>query len=132
MKTRITVGLSLLIALLGVGTYSSRAADFASGRHWALVSFMEPVMVKNQFIMGSVLIVHDDAKMARGEPCTTFYRFEPGKGQQEELVSFHCRPIHRTAAAETVLTVVSGPDSCKRLIEYQIAGDDEAHGIPSK
>ena len=132
MKTRIIVGVALLIAVLGVGTYTSRAAVVSNGRHWTTISFMEPVMVKNQFIMGSVLIVHDDEKMARGEPCTTFYRFEPGRGPKEELVSFHCRPIHRDAAAQTVLKVVGGPDGCKRLTEYQIAGDAEAQGVPLK
>jgi hypothetical protein len=82
--------------------------------------------------MGPVLIVHDDAKMAQGLPCTTFYRFDPAKGPKEELVSFHCRPIRRVAADHTTLTAVKTASGCPRMTEYQIGGDAEAHGIPTK
>jgi len=132
MKTRIIVGVLLLIAVLGVGTYTSRAGDVAGRRQWTIVNFVEPVQVKDQILMGPVLIVHDDDKMSRGEACTTFYRFEPGKGPKEELVSFHCKPVQRSAVAQTTLSVVETSAGCKRLAEYQIGGDSEAHGIPTK
>ena len=82
--------------------------------------------------MGPVLIVHDSEKMANGEACTTFYRFTPGKGPQESLVSFHCRPTPRAAVAQTTFTVSDNAVGCKRLTEYQIGGDAEAHGVPAK
>jgi hypothetical protein len=87
----------------------------------------------DQVVMGPVLIVHDADKMARGEACTTFYRFVPGKGPKEELVSFHCRPHMRERVAETTFSYADTPNiGCKRLVTYQIAGDDEAHGVPEK
>src|SRR6185436_10267882 len=79
MKTRIIVGVLLLMAVFGVGTYASRAGDVAGSRQWTIVNFAEPVQVKDAVLMGPVLIVHDDAKMSKGETCTTFYRFKPGK-----------------------------------------------------
>ena len=132
MRTRITVGVTLLVALLGVGTFVSRASEVGGSRQWTVINFPDAVQVKGAIIMGPVLIVHDDTKMAQGKACTTFYRFAPGKGPQEELVSFHCLPVQRTAVEHTKFTTVDAPIGCKRLTEYQIAGDSEAHGIPTK
>jgi len=132
MRSRILVVSVVLIGMLGVGTLTSRAGDNASLRQWSIVNFPEPVLVKDQIVMGPVLIVHDSEKMAHGEACTTFYRFERGVGPKEELVSFHCRPVARAAVAQTTFAVVDSPAGCKRLTEYQIAGDSEAHGVPAK
>jgi hypothetical protein len=133
MKTRIIVGVVVVIGVLGVGTYTSRASDVSGRRQWTIVNFADPVYVKDQIVMGTVLIVHDSEKMSQGEACTTFYRFEPGKGPKEALVSFHCRPTQKTVVATTTFDVVGTPGGgCKRLIAYQIGGDAEAHGIPSK
>ena len=134
MKTRIIVGALIVVGLLGVGTFASRGgADVSGSRQWTLVNFVEPVSVLGNLVMGPVMIVHDDAKMESGEPCTTFYRFDPARGPREEIVSFHCTPIQRTVAASTTFTLENGLDStCKRLVEYQIAGDSEAHAIPER
>jgi hypothetical protein len=132
MRARIIVGVAVVVALLGVGTFASRAGDVTGSRQWTIVNFPDPVLVTDQVIMGPVLIVHDSGKMSRGEACTTFYRFEPGKGPKEELVSFHCSPSTRTAATETTFAYVASPLGCKRLTEYQIGGDSEVHGVPTK
>ena len=102
----------------------------SSDKQSAIVNFVDTVMVHKRFIAGPVLIVHDDAKMARGEPCTTFYRFDPAEGPKEELVSFHCTPRRGDKAAKTTLSIVSDEPGVRRLTEYQIAGDTEAHGVP--
>ena len=132
MRARIIVGGVVVVGLLGVGALASRAGDVAGSRQWTIVNFPEPVFVKDQMVMGPVLIVHDSDKMARGQACTTFYRFEPGKEPKEALVSFHCRPDARAVAAATTFTYVNTSLCCKRLTEFQIAGDTEAHGIPLK
>jgi hypothetical protein len=132
MKTRIIVGVVVLLGVLVVGTYASRAGDVAGRRQWTVVNFTDPVQVKDQIVMGPVLIVHDDEKMGRGEACTTFYRFEPGKGPKEAIISFHCLPKAKAVVAQTTFNIVGTPNGCKRLVEYQIGGDAEAHGIPTK
>ncbi len=125
MKSRILLG-ALLIVVCAAGTRAS------STRQWTIVNFVDPVQVKGELIMGAVMIVHDDVKMSKGEPCTTFYRFDRAKGPQEELVSFHCRPAQRTAVTTTTFTIVSTDPGCRKLVEYQIAGDSEGHGVPEK
>jgi hypothetical protein len=133
MRTRIIVGVAALIAVLGVGALASRAGDVTTSRQWTIVNFPDPVQVKDQVVMGPVLIVHDSEKMARGQACTTFYRFEPGKGPKEEIVSFHCIPQFKTAVDRTTFSFADTQNiGCKRLVAYQIAGDAEAHGVPLK
>ena len=134
MKTRIIVGALIVVGLLGVGTFASRGgAEVSGSRQWTLVNFIDPVSVLGNLVMGPVMIVHDEEKMASGEACTTFYRFDPSRGPREEIVSFHCTPVQRSVASSTTLTVVNGRDTgCKRLVEFQIAGEAEAHAIPEK
>jgi hypothetical protein len=121
----------LLVALVGAGTVAARGNSYVSAaKQWTTVNFPDPVLVKDQFVMGPVLIVHDNAKMARGEACTTFYRFDRTKGPQHAIVSFHCVPRQTNTVATATFMTVSSEPGCRRLVEYQIAGDSEAHGIP--
>src|SRR5262245_16439694 len=101
MRSRILVGTVVVIATLGIGALTSRAGDHAGEHEWSIVNFPEPVLVKGQLVMGPVLIVHDSEKMARGEACTSFYRFEPGVGPKDEIVSFHCTPVTRAKVEQT-------------------------------
>ena len=131
MHARFLVLGALIVGTMSVGTVASRGQGVAGSRTWTMVNFADPVRVVDQFVMGPVMIVHDDQKMERGEACTTFYRFDPARGPQEELVSFHCTPAQRALAAETRLTLSKPDDAgCKRLLEYQIAGETEAHAVP--
>jgi hypothetical protein len=133
MRTRITVGIVFMIALFGVGTFATRASERAGRRQWTIVNFADPVRVQDRVVMGPVLIVHDDEKMSQGQPCTTFYRFDPATGPQKPIVSFHCRPDKREAVDQTTFTYAPSSDaSCKKLVAYQIAGDTEEHGIPER
>ena len=134
MKSRIIIGALMVVGGLSAGTFASRGgADVNGARNWTLVNFVTPVLVQNRVVMGPVMIVHDNEKMERGEPCTTFYAFDRERGPREEIVSFHCTPVQRSVAATTHLVLADGIDgSCKRLVSYQFAGDSEAHAIPRK
>jgi len=127
MRSRIFVGTLLMVGMFGAALVAHNAT-----KHSSIVNFLDPVLVKGELVMGPVLIVHDDLQMAKGEACTTFYRFDVKTGPQEALVSFHCQPIERRVVAETTLTTNSQGSVCKRLVEYQIAGDSEAHGVPAR
>lgn len=133
MRSRIIVGALLLVAVFSVGALATRGDGVAPPRQWTIVNFPSPVKVADQFLMGPYLIIHDDLKMARGEACTSFYRFDPRTGPKEQVLEFHCRPAQREVCEKSTFTVV--PDlaaGVPRLIEYQIAGDSEGHGVPAK
>lgn len=102
----------------------------ASDKQWSIVNLLKPVLVNRTLVSGPLLIVHDDEKMQRGEPCTTFYRFDQEKGPKEALVSFHCTPRRTTAATQTTLTTAATDTGVAKLVEYQLAGETEAHGVP--
>jgi hypothetical protein len=130
MRTRIIVGVVLVMALFCVGTFASRAGERAGQRQWTIVNFIDPVQIQDRVVMGPVLIVHDDEKMAHGEACTSFYRFDTAQGPQEEVASFHCQPEARPVVQQTTFTYTRGELGCQKLVAYQIAGDAEAHRVP--
>jgi hypothetical protein len=130
MRSRFAVGLLLMTVVFATAALAS--GDRAS-RQWAAVYLSEPTLIGSTIVQGPVLFVHDDAKMARGEPCTTVQLFNPGEGPSETIASFHCIP--RQTKAPPTFRIQTRPNTemgfgCV-LVEYQFAGDPEAHGMPS-
>ena len=122
---------SVLVLLLGAGAVTTSAGS-APKRQSAVVYLNEPTLIGSTIVQGPVLFVHDEERMARGEPCTTIRLFEPGNGPTESLVAFHCIPTRRPIArAFTMRTRPNTADGfgCV-LTEYQFAGDSEGHGVP--
>ncbi len=131
MRSRFAVGLLLITAVFTSAALAS--GDRRPSRQAAAVYLWEPTLIGSTFVQGPVLFVHDDAKMARGEPCTTVRLFNPGEGPGETIASFHCIP--RQAPVSNKFRVETRPNTelgfgCV-LVEYQFAGDPEAHGVPS-
>lgn len=94
-----------------------------------VVTFREPVRVTGAILMGRYVIEHDDARMARGEPCT--YIFEAAE-RRMPLITFHCTHLERQPSETAIVVLRPGKDSgMKRLAEFQFAGDDASHGAPA-
>jgi hypothetical protein len=89
-------------------------------------------VIAGAFVIGTVVIEHDDAKMAKGEPCTTVYRYKSDTEFGEPIVSFMCMPQDRPLATKFEATLVHNVSWPDRLIEYQIAGEHEGHGVPDR
>ena len=123
MRSRIFVG-SLFVVGLIVATSATPSVK------WAAVNLKDATVIAGAFVSGPVVFVHDDARMARGEPCTSVHRYEPGKGLGEEIVAFHCTPRWGTAPARFTAATDTRPDGPPVLTEYQFAGDEEAHIVP--
>lgn len=131
MRSRLLVGSVLVIAIFATGALAS--GDRTPWRQWAAVYLSEPTLIGSTIVQGPVLFVHDEGKMARGEPCTTVQLFNPGEGPAETIASFHCIP--RPARAPNRFRIKTRPNTelgygCV-LVEYQFAGDREAHGVPT-
>jgi hypothetical protein len=131
MRASRHVAASVLVLLLGAGAVTSSAGS-APKRQSAAIYLTEPTLVGSTIVQGPVLFVHDDERMARGEPCTTIRLFEPGSGPTESLVSFHCiptrRPIARAFTIRTRPNTIDGYGCV--LTEFQFAGESEGHGVP--
>jgi hypothetical protein len=130
MRSRIRVGAVLIVALLAL-TATTRG-DRPSARQSAIVWLSQPTMIVSTIVQGPVLFVHDEDKMARGEPCTTVYLWEPGKGKGEEVASFHCILTHRKATSRFLVRTQPNLELGlgRILTEYQFAGDVEGHAVP--
>jgi hypothetical protein len=123
------IGMLVLMGLVAAGSVAAAGLG-ASAVKWAVVNLPEPTMINGSFVMGSVIFQHDDERMARGEPCTKIYKFEPGKSVGEELVSFHCKPRWTEAAKRFTMAAHRDHRGIRVLTEYQFWGDPEAHGVP--
>lgn len=103
----------------------------APGVQKTVVFFGEPVRIggTGPYLKGLYVIEHDDNRMARGEPCTYIY---PLKNQLRPVVTFRCTHLER-AAAETDRVVLSrqSVSGFKELREFQFAGDEASHGVPT-
>jgi hypothetical protein len=133
MRSRSAACVLMLVFVLAAGTLASGGSRNRPERQWAIAYLIQPTLVGDTFVQGPVLFTHDDARMARGEPCTTVHLFEPGTGPLEEVAAFHCIPTRRATAGK--FTIRTRPNDelgfgCI-LTEYQFAGDDEGHGVPT-
>ena len=124
MRSRIFVA-SLFLTGFVVATTTA-----APSVKWAAVNLKDATMIAGAFVSGPVVFVHDDARMARGEPCTSVHRYEPGKGAGEQIVAFHCKPRWGKAPDRFTAATTTRPDGPPVLTEYQFAGDEEAHIVP--
>ena len=132
MRSRVLVGTLFLVGVLAPSTVATSREGSAPSRQSAIVYLTEPTLIGSTIVEGPVLFTHDNAKMARGEPCTTIYLFEPTKRPAEEIASFHCIPTPRNVVHK--FTVTTRPNAALGfgcvLTEYQFAGDSEGHGVP--
>jgi hypothetical protein len=127
MRMKFFIGAAVMIGLL-----AASILDAVPTRRTAVVRFLRPTAIAGAFVIGTVVIEHDDAKMARGEPCTTVYRYKSDSEFGEPIVSFMCMPQDRPLATKLEVTLIrniSWPDT---LIEYQIPGEHEGHGVPDR
>jgi hypothetical protein len=131
MRYRIPVSL-VILTLVWAASMRATTSAVASARQQAVFYLTEPTLIGSTIVKGPVLFTHDETKMARGEPCTTVYLVEPGKGPAEAVASFHCIPTRRAAVG--TFTITTRPNAALGfgcvLTEYQFAGDTEAHGVP--
>ena len=127
MRSRLIAGSLLVFASL---TLLAPRIVAAPAVKWAAVNLTDTVLIAGAFVSGPVVFVHDDARMARGEPCTSVHRFVPDKGLGEELVAFHCKPRWGKAPGAFTKSTKRVPDGPAVLTEYQFAGDEEAHLVP--
>jgi hypothetical protein len=127
MRSRLIVGSLLILGALGVGAVRVATAPAVK---WAAINLSQTTVIAGAFVSGPVVFVHDDARMAKGEPCTSVHRYVAGKGLGEELVAFHCKPRWGKAPNTFTQSTTIRPDGPPVLTDYQFAGDEESHGVP--
>ncbi len=132
MKRFILVTALALVGFSTINAVATRGDNVGPAKQWAIVNFMSPVQVGDTLLMGAYLVVHDDEKMARGEACTSIYRFDRDRGPQELVYAFHCIPSQETVCDKTTFKTRERGLDIPLLASYQFAGDTEVHGVPLK
>lgn len=131
MRSRTILAAVLLVGAWVPTTFATSGDGAAPHRRWAIVNFEHPTKVSTAILMGPYLVVHDEAKMAGGEPCTSIYPVETPRGREEAAVSFHCIPRTRQVVGRfTIATDWDYALGMYTVTEYQFAGDAEGHGVP--
>jgi hypothetical protein len=94
------------------------------------VIFDKPTKIGDRILMGRYLIEHDNARMARGWPCTYLYDADDPR---LPVVAFRCRHLDRPAPAQPTLIVrsVKNVPGMRELVAFQFAGEVGAHGVPT-
>jgi hypothetical protein len=99
-------------------------------RESLVVWFKRPVKVGDRILFGKYIIEHDNARMARGEPCTYIYAAED---RSLPVVAFHCEHLDRPRGEQASVTLRSlgEPNGMQEFCEFQFAGELGAHGLPA-
>ena len=105
----------------------------SSHREKAVVEFQTPVKLMNVILQGEYLFVHDHEKMAAGEDCTFVYKMEAGR-PVKLVISFHCSPVPRKKVDSFTMrsSLLLSKPVLYELQEYQFAGSDEGHQVPTR
>jgi hypothetical protein len=103
--------------------------DMEFPRRVMTVWFYKPVKVGDRVLIGQYIIEHDDARMARGRPCTHIYAADDPR---LPFVVFRCHHLTRPPAnAPTVVVHSLGEaNGMAELLAFQFAGETVAHGVP--
>ena len=87
-------------------------------------------------LQGKYIFVHDESKMAKGEPCLYVYEYSEDQAGRPEVrpeklvVSFHCQRIQREKVTQIVLTYGMLSPELFELREIQFSGSTEGHRVP--
>ena len=103
-------------------------AEAAPVRQSAVVWFHRPVWVGGTVLMGKHVIEHDTDRQARGEPCTHIYAPD---NMTVPVASFHCTHLDRNKVDQNTVVLQTRPDGSQKLLEFQFAGEQAAHGFPT-
>ena len=99
-------------------------------RESLVVRFARPVKVGDRVLFGKYVIEHDNARMARGEPCTYIYAADD---RRLPVVTFHCEHLDRPRGERASVTVrpLGEANGLQEFREFQFAGELGAHGLPA-
>jgi hypothetical protein len=124
---RFIIGIFAIAVALGCGILTTLGDTEKPPKEQAMVRFNETVKLRDVFLKGDYLFVHDDARMAKGEACLYIYTADG-----RPVVSFHCRPVKREALQSFKVTLSRrvGSFGIPEINEVQFAGIAKAHQVP--
>jgi len=124
--------LVLAVAILGVLAFASApvltgSRVQAATTERAVVEFTQTVKLLDVFLRGEYVVIHDDSKMAQGEPCLSIYRND---APDKLIIAFHCKPVARDKVGQfTIRTSQRAWFDLPEVLEIQFEGATTAHRV---
>jgi hypothetical protein len=122
--------------IMVVSALCSLATAAPPSKEMAVVDIPDKTRLLKTTLQGKYIFVHDEEKMAKGEPCFYVYDYSEDAAGQPELkadkliVSFHCEPVQHQKVSQIVLTYGMTDSGLFDLREIQFAGSAEGHRVP--
>lgn len=126
--------IAILAGAFAVAIAVAVSAGNAPKKESAVVEFSNTVKLANVLLRGQYLIVHDEARMAKGEACTYVYRGTAEK-VNKLVTSFHCTHMDRAKTDRLKISFAnySGkPYETPEILEIQFAGSADGHRVPNR
>ena len=136
MKRMILMTLLVGATVLTVSGLIAIAAAALPGKEIEVANIPDKTKLMKATLQGRYIFVHDEAKMAKGEPCLYVYEYNEDQAGQPEVkadklvVSFHCVRVQRDKATRFMLTYGMVSPDLFELREIQFTGSTEAHRVP--
>lgn len=118
------------LLVIGAGLWPS-VSGAAPRKETAVVEFAETVKLTGVLLRGQYLLVHDEERMARGEPCTWVYSGTE-INDAKLVASFHCIHVDRekTETLKVSFKRNVSPYATPEITEIQFAGSKDGHKVP--
>ena len=131
MKRSIALLTLLLLLVITLAVPVALGEGKAPRKEQALVEFPESVKLMGVFLKGEYLVVHDEERMARGEPCTYVYSGKV-ENQSKLVTSFHCLHVDRDKVDRFTVTLDPRRSAYDVLEvrEIQFANSTDGHRVP--
>jgi hypothetical protein len=137
---RVAWVLAVSISIVVVGLTCARLT-FAQTpkKDVAVVDLTDKTKVLKEVLQGKYIFVHDEERMAKGEPCFYIYKYaadatgKPAIKDENLVLSFHCQHLERSKSPQIVLTyvMVPGQPDLFEIKEVQFAGSTAVHRLPN-
>src|SRR5262249_16619630 len=131
MKRIVLIAFAMFgLLALGGTVWQSSGSIAAPSRESAVVEFTRTVKLNGVLLRGVYTIVHDEEKMASGEPSNYVYR---GRKIDERklVIAFHCIHVERERVTAFKATIPPhGMYEVPEITEIQFAGSTAGHKVP--
>jgi hypothetical protein len=132
MRRFIFTAIILAAIIATANEFAQNSFALPPEKETAVIDLEDKTQVLDKVLQGKYLFEHDDARMARKEPCMYIYTYVDGKAG-ELAASFHCVPVERKPAKMAVVNVaMTKTPGVFKLTEVQFAGSSKGHLVPDK
>ena len=132
--------LTVAVAVVILGVVCGRLALAQTPKkEMAVVDLPDKTKMMKEILQGKYIFVHDEERMAKGEPCFYIYKYsqdaagKPEVKDENLVLSFHCQHLERAKAPQIVMTyvMVAGQSDLFEIKEVQFANSTAVHRLPN-